>query len=161
VVEELSGVPERLLLVMKSTVPVRTGEHVRARLQALGLREAPSLALASRLLAEGAIVRAWDPVALAEARKLLGDVHVADSLREAVEGADAALLVTEWPQLRQLPSSAVRRAMRTPLIVDARNMLDPTTVRAAGFIYDAIGRPPAVVPALLQTEEPRRELRSA
>ncbi|MGH3042074.1 MAG: UDP-glucose dehydrogenase family protein [Gaiellaceae bacterium] len=124
------------------------------------LREAPSLVLAARLIAEGAIVRAWDPVALAGARVLLGGVHFADTLLEAVEGADAALLVTEWPELRELASPEVRRAMRTPLIVDGRNMLDPETVRAAGFVYEAIGRPSAVVSDLPEVEEPPRELRS-
>jgi UDPglucose 6-dehydrogenase len=110
------------------------------------MREAPSLVLAPRLLTEGAIVRAWDPVALEEARSLIGGVELAESLLEAVSGADAAVIVTEWPELRDLASADVREAMRTPLIVDGRNLLDPAAVRAAGFVYEGIGRPPAVVP---------------
>jgi UDPglucose 6-dehydrogenase len=112
------------------------------------MREAPSLVLAPRLLAEGAVVRAWDPVALEEASRLLSGVELAETLLEAVEGADAALIVTEWPELRKLACADVREAMRTPLIVDGRNLLDPAAVRAAGFAYEAIGRPSALVASL-------------
>lgn len=114
------------------------------------LRDAPSLVLAPRLLAEGAVVRAWDPVALAGARTLLPGVDFAETLPEAVEEADAALIVTEWPELHELVSPEIQQAMRTPLIVDGRNMLDPVAVQAAGFVYEAIGR--SSVPA--PTEEP-------
>ena len=108
------------------------------------MREAPSLVLAPRLLAEGAVARVWDPVALPAARTLLGRVKFADTLMEAVVDADAALIVTEWPELHELVSPEVQQAMRTPLIVDGRNMLDPAEVQAAGFIYESIGRPSAV-----------------
>ena len=107
------------------------------------MRGSPSLVLAPRLMTEGAIVRAWDPVALEEARGLLVGVEFADSVLEAVEGADAAVVVTEWPELRNIASPEVRQAMRTPLIVDGRNLLDPDTVRAAGFAYESVGRPSA------------------
>jgi UDPglucose 6-dehydrogenase len=107
------------------------------------MRGAPSLVLAPRLITEGAIVRAWDPVALEEARARLAGVEFSDSILEAVDDADAAVVVTEWPELRDLASSEVRQAMRTPLIVDGRNMLDPATVRAAGFSYESVGRPSA------------------
>jgi UDPglucose 6-dehydrogenase len=106
------------------------------------MREAPSIVLASRLLAEGAEVRAWDPVA--DGSKLPQGVVVVDSVADAVAGADAAVIVTEWPELRSLASEEVRTAMATPLIVDGRNLLDPDETRAAGFAYEAIGRPAAV-----------------
>jgi UDPglucose 6-dehydrogenase len=122
------------------------------------MREAPSLVLAPRLLAEGAVVRAWDPVALPSARTLLGGVQLTETLLEALEDADAALIVTEWPELRALVSPEVRHAMRTPLIVDGRNMLDPEAVRAAGFVYEGIGRPSAARSPRPGVEEPRREL---
>jgi UDPglucose 6-dehydrogenase len=113
------------------------------------MRGAPSLVLAPRLMTEGAIVRAWDPVALEEAQALLKGVEFFDSVLEAVEGADAAVVVTEWPELRDLASAQVRQAMRTPLIVDGRNLLDPATVRAAGFSYESVGRPSGLLsPAL-------------
>jgi UDPglucose 6-dehydrogenase len=104
------------------------------------LREAPSLVLGPRLLTEGAIVRAWDPVAIPEARELIGGVELVETVLEAVEDADGAVIVTEWPELRELASPEVHSAMRTPFIVDGRNLLDPAAVRAAGFAYDAIGR---------------------
>src|SRR5881227_1626222 len=103
------------------------------------LREAPSLVLASRLLAEGADVRAWDPVA--DAGHLLNGVTFCDSYLEAVTGADAAVIVTEWPELVGLLEPDVRDAMRNPLIVDGRNLLDPPSARAAGFAYEGVGRP--------------------
>jgi UDPglucose 6-dehydrogenase len=107
------------------------------------MREAPSLVLAPRLLTEGAVVRAWDPVAIDDARELMGGVELVGTVLEAVEDADAAVIVTEWPELRELASPEVHRAMRTPLIVDGRNLLDPAAVQAAGFAYDAVGRPRA------------------
>src|SRR2546421_1519433 len=119
------------------------------------MREAPSIVLASRLLAEGAEVRAWDPVA--DARELLQGVTFAGSPLEAVTGADAAVIVTEWPQLRTLASPEVRSAMRRPLIVDGRNLLEPADVRAAGFAYEAIGRPTAPFGELAETPEPETE----
>ena len=105
------------------------------------MRDAPSLVLASRLLAEGAEVAAWDPVA--DARSLLHGVELCETYLEAVRGADAAVIVTEWPELASLASPEVRDAMRTPLIVDGRNLLDPVSARALGFVYEGIGRPSA------------------
>jgi UDPglucose 6-dehydrogenase len=124
------------------------------------MREAPSIVLASRLLAEGATVRAWDPVAVDEARSLLTGVELTDSLPDAVRDADAAVIVTEWPELLELPTAAVRGSMRTPLIVDGRNLLDPASVRAAGFAYEAIGRASSLLSSLPETEEPSRELKA-
>ena len=120
------------------------------------LREAPSLVLASRLLAEGAEVRAWDPVA--DARRLLQGVTFCDSVLEAVTGADAAVIVTEWDELRSLASAEALGAMRTPVIVDGRNLLDPEEARAAGFTYEGIGRAASPFSALPETEEPERQL---
>jgi UDPglucose 6-dehydrogenase len=109
------------------------------------LRGAPSLVLAPRLITEGANVRGWDPVALEEAQELLSGVEFFDSLLEAVQNADAAVIVTEWPELRELASPEVRQAMRTPLIIDGRNLLDPATVREAGFVYESVGRPSSML----------------
>jgi UDPglucose 6-dehydrogenase len=121
------------------------------------LREAPSLVLASRLLAEGADVRVWDPIA--DARHLLQGVTFCDGVLDAVSGADAAVIVTEWDELRGLASEEVRDAMSRPVIVDGRNLLDPETARAAGFVYEGIGRAASALAALPETEEPERELR--
>jgi len=107
-------------------------------------REASSLVLSSRLLAEGATVRAWDPIA--DASRLPQGIEIVDSVLDAIRGADAAVIVTEWPELRELETEAVRGSMRRPLIVDGRNLLDPDQARQAGFTYEGIGRtaaPPA------------------
>jgi UDPglucose 6-dehydrogenase len=122
------------------------------------LREASSLVLTSRLLAEGARVRAWDPIAIEDARKLLEGVEFAPTLGEAVAGADAAVIVTEWAEVRELATAEVRDSMRRPLIVDGRNFLDPEAVRAMGFTYEGIGRAASTLGAIPQTEEPETEL---
>jgi UDPglucose 6-dehydrogenase len=118
-------------------------------------REAPSLVLASRLLAEGAEVRGWDPIARPE----LQGVQFCATPLEAVLGADAAVIVTEWPHLAELASEEVRAAMRHPLIIDGRNLLDPDVVRAAGFAYEGVGR--AVSPLDVLPETPEREPETA
>jgi UDPglucose 6-dehydrogenase len=102
------------------------------------MREAPSLVLAARLQAEGAEVRGWD--ALVRGHPELNGVAIEKSVLDAVRDADAAVIVTEWSELEDLPSADVRNAMRNPLIVDGRNLLDPAVVRAAGFEYEGIGR---------------------
>ena len=102
------------------------------------MREAPSLVLAGRLHAEGAEVSAWDPVA--DGGFMLEGVRIAGSALEALDGADAAVIVTEWPELRDLDWSAAGSRMRNRLLVDGRNMLDPDELRALGFEYEGIGR---------------------
>jgi UDPglucose 6-dehydrogenase len=116
------------------------------------MREAPSIVLASRLLAEGAEVHAWDPVA--KPGDLLKGVHPCDTVLEAVGDADAAVIVTEWPELRDLATPEVRDAMARPLIVDGRNLLDPDATRAVGFAYEGIGRPTSSLAALPEIAEP-------
>ncbi len=114
------------------------------------MREAPSIVLASRLLAEGVDVRAWDPVA--DGGKLPAGVEVVGSVADAVRGADAAVIVTEWPELRGLASAGTHAAMANPLIIDGRNLLDPDETRRAGFTYEGIGR--HVLPAESPSPQP-------
>ena len=109
------------------------------------MREAPSLVLSARLLAEGADVRVWDPV-VEDLGQLPHGVVVCSSVEEALDGADAAVIVTEWDELKSVASADALARMRTPLIIDGRNLLDPETVRAAGFTYEGVGR--AVGPAV-------------
>jgi UDPglucose 6-dehydrogenase len=103
------------------------------------MRDAPSLVLAGRLLSEGAEVTAWDPVA--DGRAHLHGVEVAANALEALDGADAAVVVTEWPELKELDWAAAGERMRNRVIVDGRNLLDPEPLRALGFTYEGIGRP--------------------
>src|SRR3954449_80317 len=105
------------------------------------VREATSLVLAGRLQGEGAHVRVYDPVAAERAREILGDAQICDSALGAVEGADAVVLVTEWPEFRDLDwEGEVKGRMRQPLIVDGRNFLDREGLQGAGFTYEGVGR---------------------
>ncbi len=125
------------------------GSLVGKRITLLGLafkantddmREASSLVLGARLQADGAKVRAYDPIAEHEARKLMTGVEFADSALGALEDADACILVTEWPEFAELNWEEVAGRMRGRLVIDGRNFLDHEAVRAAGFTYEGIGR---------------------
>jgi len=105
------------------------------------MREASSLVLATRLQGEGATVTAYDPVAAGPAGELLPGVEITGSALEALDGADAAVLVTEWPEFAELDWSEVATRMANPLLVDGRNFLDAEKVRDAGIVYEGIGRP--------------------
>jgi UDPglucose 6-dehydrogenase len=104
------------------------------------MREASSLVLSSRQQAAGARVRAYDPVAEGEARKLIRGVNFCDTALEAIEGADAVVLVTEWPEFLELDLREVAAAMAGNVLVDGRNLFDPDAVRHAGLVYEGIGR---------------------
>jgi UDPglucose 6-dehydrogenase len=104
------------------------------------MREASSLVLAARLEGEGAEVVAYDPVAGSAAGELLDSVEFHDSALAALEGADAAVLVTEWPEFAELDWSAAAERMARPLLIDGRNFLDADLLRKAGFEYEGIGR---------------------
>jgi UDPglucose 6-dehydrogenase len=104
------------------------------------MREASSLVLAARLNADGASVVAYDPVAEEQARKLVGGISFADSPLDAAAGADAVVLVTEWSEFMNLDWKLVAEAMGGDLVIDGRNALDPVAVRAAGLVYEGIGR---------------------
>lgn len=111
------------------------------------MREAPSAVIASRLIARGATVRATDPVAIETARKVLpaGVTYVADAY-EALDGADALILVTEWPAYRTPDFERIRAALRAPVLFDGRNLYEPETMRSHGFWHYAIGRPSVAPP---------------
>ena len=104
------------------------------------MREASSLVLAARLQGEGAEVAAYDPVAAGAARDLLDGVEFCESALDALDGADAAVLVTEWPEFAELDWAAAAGRMARPLLIDGRNFLDPGVLKAAGFEYEGIGR---------------------
>ncbi len=110
------------------------------------VREATSLVLAARLMGEGASVRAYDPVAGDHAQELLPGAHVSASALEALDGADGAVLVTEWPEFRELDwAGEVSERMASLLVVDGRNFLDGDALAAAGFSYEGVGRPRAAL----------------
>ncbi len=106
------------------------------------MREAPSLILIDRLCQAGATVKVYDPVAMEECRRRIGDkVVYAENIYEAVTGADALLIVTEWKEFRMPDWETVARSMKSPVIFDGRNMYDPIEMRELGFTYRSIGRP--------------------
>jgi len=104
------------------------------------MREASSLVLSARLNADGAIVSAYDPVAEQEARTLMSGLDFADTAMDALRDADAVVLVTEWSEFLELDWHDVAQAMSGKLVIDGRNALDPEAVRAAGLLYEGIGR---------------------
>jgi UDPglucose 6-dehydrogenase len=104
------------------------------------MRDAPSIDIAKGLAARGAALRAFDPVAMSAAEPLLPGVTLCKDAYQACEGADAAVIVTEWNQFRMLDLERVRLALRRPAMIDLRNVYDPVTLRAAGFEYSSVGR---------------------
>ena len=111
------------------------------------MREASSLVLSARLQAAGARVRVYDPVAEHEARKLIRGVEFRDSAMAVADGADAVVLVTEWPEFGELDMAEVAAAMRGDVLIDGRNFLDAERVREAGLMYEGVGRPAKKNPA--------------
>ena len=106
------------------------------------MREAPSLVLIDKLCGAGARVKVYDPVAMSECRRRIGDkVEYARNIYEAVADADALLIVTEWKEFRMPDWTAVLRVMKSPVIFDGRNIYDPDEMKELGFVYHSIGRP--------------------
>jgi UDPglucose 6-dehydrogenase len=105
------------------------------------MRDAPALAIIDSLLSEGAMVRAYDPKAAHEAVRVLDPrVTLCSRSYDAVEGADALVLVTEWNEFREPDFRKIRKLMRTPAMFDGRNIFDPASVKEMGFHYEGIGR---------------------
>src|SRR5882672_1175409 len=104
------------------------------------LRDAPSLDIAKVLIAAGAEVRAYDPAAMAQARMLLPQVEYSADPYALADGADGLVLVTEWDEFRYLDLARIKASMRTPVMVDGRNIYAPAMMRGLGFIYRGIGR---------------------
>lgn len=105
------------------------------------MREAPAIAIVERLLELGASVRAYDPEATAVARRIFGNrIRLADKSYEALSGADALAVVTEWSEFREPDFAKMRQLMRSPVVFDGRNIYSPAHMRALGFTYFSIGR---------------------
>jgi len=104
------------------------------------MREAPAIEIVNALVTNGANVRAYDPVAMEEAGKVLPQIEYAADEYEAVSGADALVFITEWNQFRALDMARIRDLMRSPKIADLRNIYDPSDMRELGFQYVGVGR---------------------
>ncbi|MBB5189963.1 UDPglucose 6-dehydrogenase [Silvimonas terrae] len=140
---------QKSLLVKKVTQ--RFGEDLKGRHFAIwglafkpktdDMREAPSLVVIDGLLARGATVSAFDPVAMHEAQRILGDkVVYGKTLMDVLDNADALLIVTEWKEFQVPDFAGIKARLKQPLVIDGRNLFDPALVRDNGFEYDAIGR---------------------
>ncbi|GGP18631.1 UDP-glucose dehydrogenase family protein [Silvimonas iriomotensis] len=147
-VEEVNDV-QKSLLVKKVTK--RFGEDLKGRHFAVwglafkpktdDMREAPSLVVIEGLLARGATVSAFDPVAIHEAQRILGDkITYGNTLMDVLDNADALLIVTEWKEFQVPDFAGIKARLKQPVVIDGRNLFDPAIVRDNGFEYDAIGR---------------------
>ena len=105
------------------------------------IREAPSLYFVSELLKEKAKLRLWDPVATEKFRSVYPDLDYFDDPLECAKGAELLLILTDWPQIRQIDLARLKEAMKCPAIIDGRNLFDPRTMREMGFDYSCVGRP--------------------
>lgn len=153
VIEAVQAANERQKRVLLEKIKARFGEDLRGRCFALwglafkpdtdDMREAPSRVIMEGLWQAGATVRAHDPVAMHEARRIYGDeprLTYAATPMDALDGADALVIVTEWKVFRSPDFADMRRRLRQPVIFDGRNLYEPNVVRQAGFEYFPIGR---------------------
>lgn len=105
------------------------------------MRDAPALDIVPTLQAEGAKVRAFDPEGMNEAKHMLKDVTFATGPYDCVQNADAVVIITEWDQFRALDLGRMKDALKTPIVIDLRNIYSPAEMRAKGFDYVSVGRP--------------------
>jgi UDPglucose 6-dehydrogenase len=153
VLKAVEAANERQKRVLVDKIVARFGEDLSGRTFALwglafkpntdDMRDAPSRVIVAELARRGAALRAYDPVAMDEARRVLGNVprlSFVASQAEAVQGADALVLVTEWKEFRNPDFDGLKDALKAPVIFDGRNLYEPALMRALGFEYRAIGR---------------------
>jgi UDPglucose 6-dehydrogenase len=108
------------------------------------MRDSPSLTFLPALHAVGATIRAFDPEGMAEAKKLMPELDYCDDAYQAIDGADALILITEWNEFRGLDLGRVKQLLRQPLVIDLRNIYKPEEMLAAGLVYHSIGRPSGI-----------------
>jgi UDPglucose 6-dehydrogenase len=132
IVDALGGdVAEKTIAVLGLTFKPNTDD----------MRDAPALDIIPALQAEGAVIKAFDPEGMHEASKLLKDIEFCKGPYEALDGADAVVLITEWDQFRALDLKRVKGLLRAPVVVDLRNIYRPGEMADAGFVYVSVGRP--------------------
>jgi UDPglucose 6-dehydrogenase len=106
------------------------------------IRDAPSLSIIRSLLDEGADIRAYDPVAMDETKKIFGGIKYCKNAYEAIKGSDALVIVTEWNQFRNLELERIKNLLKSPCFFDLRNIYDPQKLQDMGFHYYCVGRVP-------------------
>jgi len=150
IVESTIRVNERQRVRMVRKIEAALGGDVRGKTVGLlglsfkpetdDLRDAPAIDIARELLDRGAVVRAFDPVAMPGAARVLPEVQLCKNAYASCEGADAMVLATEWNQFRMLDLERLRSVLRQPVVVDLRNVYEPGPMREAGFHYVCVGR---------------------
>jgi UDPglucose 6-dehydrogenase len=153
VLQSVEAANEAQKSVLTGKITRRLGENLHGKIFALwglafkpntdDMREAPSLVLIAGLLERGASIRAYDPVAVHEAKRILGDdarISYAETPMDALDGTDALVIVTEWKEFRSPDFAAIKAKLKTPVIFDGRNLYEPSAPRKAGLEYFAIGR---------------------
>ena len=149
IVDAVIQVNERQGELMLDKIRELVGKFQGKRIAVLGLafkpetddmREAPAVGIIRSLIDDGASIRAYDPVAMSEAKKLLSNIEYVDDEYAAVTGADALVFVTEWNQFRALDLARIRDLMATPKVADLRNIYDPEDMKELGFQYVGVGR---------------------
>jgi UDPglucose 6-dehydrogenase len=153
ILQAVEDVNERQKQVLVNKIVARFGEDLSGRSFAMwglafkpntdDMREAPSRVIAEALTARGASIRAYDPVAMPEAARVMEDlprVSFVSNQSEALPGADALIIVTEWKEFRNPDFDAIKAALKQPLIFDGRNLYDPKLMAMLGMDYQAIGR---------------------
>jgi UDPglucose 6-dehydrogenase len=153
VLQAVEDANERQKLVLVDKVVARFGQDLRGHCFALwglsfkpntdDMRDAPSRVIIRALAERGATMRAYDPVAMDEAKRVLDDVpglQFVNSQAEALEGADALLIITEWKEFKSPDFDLIRSSLKQPLVFDGRNLYEPELMRALGIEYAGIGR---------------------
>ncbi len=105
------------------------------------MRDSPSLGILPALQKAGAIIRAFDPEGIAEAKKLMPDLTYCRDAYDCMTGADALVLITEWNEFRDLDLARAKSLLRQPILIDLRNVYNPAEMAEAGFRYSSVGRP--------------------
>jgi len=153
VLEAVEAANDRQKHVLVDKVVARYGQDLKGRTFALwglafkpntdDMRDAPSRTVVAELTARGAVVQAYDPVAMEEAARVMPDqtgLRFASSWMDALEGADALLLVTEWKEIRNPDFDAIKATLKDAVIFDGRNLYEPALMKALGIHYQAVGR---------------------
>ncbi|MCX7890711.1 MAG: UDP-glucose 6-dehydrogenase, partial [Rhodobacteraceae bacterium] len=153
VLDAVEAANERQKQVLLEKIVARFGDNLDGRRFALwglafkpntdDMREAPSRTVLAGLWQRGAMVSAYDPAAMEEARRIFGeraDLQLVDGPMDALKGADALIIVTEWKVFRSPNFDTMKKLLKAPVIFDGRNLYDPRVMRAAGFEYFPIGR---------------------
>lgn len=122
------------------------------------IRESPAIEIVKALRKEGCEVRAFDPAAMERAAEVLGDKHITyfRSPYDAADGADALLILTDWPEFARLDLPRLKSVLTYPIVIDGRNLYDPATMAAAGFIYSSVGRPDVQASIVKQNGKPEK-----